>query len=608
MSGRSADLHLSVSKSGLIEAHRGPDVQDLDWARLQTAFGVSSGAISKALHVNVEPLIFESRLSWLKIWANEGKTVSIDPSVTELVKAIRSESARFAELLEASPDRFVGQHVDQKGLLKTLTLEQEENILCLLDMPNGANFSVPGAGKTLTTLALAALLRSQQGFSRHLVVCPRSAVAAWREENQESFSTPVNFEFFSGGLIDSRTQLLVVNFEQLENPEKLRNLSLWLSSQKSHLVIDEAHRIKGGGKSVRWRACRKLSEVADRVDLLTGTPMPNGPEDLIALFQVAWPRLGRSVVNGQKVKKFQRKTVFVRTTKSELKLPAVDLHILKEPPSPIQGQIIDALRDRYNGIFGLSQLEGQALSKRGKAVMSLLVASTNPGLLISREFSEIEFGFSWPPYDVSKDHSLSHLIRDYLNVEVPWKYKKAIELAARYNAEGKKVIIWSSFVGNLAAMKAYAKKFEPAVVYGSVPQEERDYEIERFKNDPRCSVLLTNPQTLGEGISLHRECNVAIYLDRTFNAGQYLQSVDRIHRLGLPDKTTTSIFFLQTEGSIDTRVSARLDKKIAALADFLEDDSLTTSAIPTSDELVGEEALGLSDEDFAEIMSYLGRK
>ena len=48
------------------------------------------------------------------------------------------------------------------------------------------------------------------------------------------------------------------------------------------------------------------------------------------------------------------------------------------------------------------------------------------------------------------------------------------------------------------------------------------------------AVLLANPQAMSEGISLHLECHDAIWLDRTYNAGQYLQGIDRIHRLGPP--------------------------------------------------------------------------
>ena len=104
--------------------------------------------------------------------------------------------------------------------------------------------------------------------------------------------------------------------------------------------------------------------------------------------------------------------------------------------------------------------------------------------------------------------------------------------------------------------------------------DERKVEINKFRNQENCAVLITNPQTLGEGISFHHVCNQAVYLDRTYNAGQYLQSLDRIHRLGLPKDTKTSIYLLTTENSIDNRISSRLRSKINRMADVLNDDSL----------------------------------
>ena len=50
-------------------------------------------------------------------------------------------------------------------------------------------------------------------------------------------------------------------------------------------------------------------------------------------------------------------------------------------------------------------------------------------------------------------------------------------------------------------------------------------------------VLVANPAAAAESISLHEHCNHALYLDRTYNAGQFLQSQDRIHRLISKDKS-----------------------------------------------------------------------
>ena len=82
------------------------------------------------------------------------------------------------------------------------------------------------------------------------------------------------------------------------------------------------------------------------------------------------------------------------------------------------------------------------------------------------------------------------------------------------------------------------------------------------------------------GVSLHQACHDAVYLDRTFNAGQYLQSLDRIHRLGLPAGVETRITFLVCEHTIDEAVDQRVRVKAERLSEMLEDPNLVTMALP----------------------------
>ena len=58
--------------------------------------------------------------------------------------------------------------------------------------------------------------------------------------------------------------------------------------------------------------------------------------------------------------------------------------------------------------------------------------------------------------------------------------------------------------------------------------------IHRFLSSEGPALLITNPASCSESISLHSACRSAIYLDRTYDCALYLQSIDRIHRLGLP--------------------------------------------------------------------------
>ena len=111
--------------------------------------------------------------------------------------------------------------------------------------------------------------------------------------------------------------------------------------------------------------------------------------------------------------------------------------------------------------------------------------------------------------------------------------------------------------------------FQPAAVHGGTP--DREEELRRFRDDTDCSVLISNPATLGEGISLHQDCHDAVYVDRDFQAGRFLQSLDRIHRLGLAPDTETRVTVLTAVGSVDDVVSMRLAEKLDFMGSILDD-------------------------------------
>jgi len=225
--------------------------------------------------------------------------------------------------------------------------------------------------------------------------------------------------------------------------------------------------------------------------------------------------------------------------------------------------------------------------------MYLLEAATNPALLTGRTPDQGAIPFRYPSLAVPAGSSLGNLIARYHRHEIPLKFKKLAVMVAENAARGRKTLVWSNFVGNLLTLERMLAPYEPALVYGGVPMVDgpivpgvrtRESELARFRSEPECLVLLANPAALGEGVSLHEVCHDAIYLDRTFNAGQYLQSVDRIHRLGLPSETETRVSFLITSGTIDERVGDRVALKAERLAAMLDDPDLVTMALPDEEE------------------------
>ena len=164
------------------------------------------------------------------------------------------------------------------------------------------------------------------------------------------------------------------------------------------------------------------------------------------------------------------------------------------------------------------------------------------------------------------------------------------ELARSLAKQGRKAVVWTIFTDTLHQMQTLLADLNPVMLYGLVPTgEPTDPEtcegrIRRFHDDPACTVLLANPAAAGEGISLHKICHDAIYLDRSYVTTHYLQSIDRIHRLGLPPGVDTNVHIFQTMapkglGCIDHSVSRRLAQKLRALQALLDDPDLHQIAL-----------------------------
>ena len=86
-------------------------------------------------------------------------------------------------------------------------------------------------------------------------------------------------------------------------------------------------------------------------------------------------------------------------------------------------------------------------------------------------------------------------------------------------------------------------------------------------------MLTAKPAACAEAISLNRECHNAIYVDRTFNCGQFLQSMNRIHRIGLPVGVQTVYWLPILDCAIERSVNTRLSLRQRIMYDFLGDDA-----------------------------------
>ena len=84
--------------------------------------------------------------------------------------------------------------------------------------------------------------------------------------------------------------------------------------------------------------------------------------------------------------------------------------------------------------------------------------------------------------------------------------------------------------------------------------------------------------SIAESVSLHKSCRNAIYLERNFNAGQYMQSLSRIFRIGSDKNKSVNYIFLRTvfrdefTDTIDGTIDSKLKERIKRLYTLLNDE------------------------------------
>jgi SNF2 family DNA or RNA helicase len=160
-------------------------------------------------------------------------------------------------------------------------------------------------------------------------------------------------------------------------------------------------------------------------------------------------------------------------------------------------------------------------------------------------------------------------------LETPAKFASLDELVRLYLADrSQKLLIWTSFVGNIPTVMSRYRKFQPVALHGEMDCASRDASIAAFKANPNVRLLVANPAAAREGLTL-TTASAAIYLDRTFNLVDFLQSQDRIHRLS--QKRACEIVLLTAENTIDEFIDFSLAQK-HRLARYTQGDSDDISA------------------------------
>ena len=473
---------------------------------------------------------------------------------------------------------------------------------------NACNFSVPGAGKTSVVYGAFAYLSNLSKEDRKyvdkiLIIAPLSAFGPWELEYEECFGDkPITKRLNGKVSIDEKKQYLYS-----KNPAKITLLSYasvsslkeellyFLKNNRVMVVLDEAHKIKNTNGGITAASVMEIATYSSSRVVLTGTPAPNGYEDLYNLYKFIWPTKKIIPYEVYQLKDMSKaksdprvdtllkaiEPFFIRVKKSDLGIPeAIEHEPIVIPMGETQRRIYDVIEKKYMNdiVSSKDNLFRKDLVKA--RLLRMMQASTNPNLLNIplRNFASYE---EFNPDAVSEDSSFISDILQYAKLETPAKFIKARELIEDIIAHGQKVIVWAIYIKNILDFEKYLIScgIPCKTLYGATPvatDDEDDVETrekiiaEFHKPDSSFNVIIANPFAVSESISLHKACHNAIYMERSFNAAHFIQSKDRIHRYGLKPNTITNYYYLLSENSIDRVIHDRLLEKEARLRDIIE--------------------------------------
>jgi hypothetical protein len=549
--------------------------------------------------------------------------VYVDPRLTDFINSYHLDLEKYRNLgiaikkhSPALSDEFAHFKDTVNALLaRPLKDPQAWGAFHIVAMKRSANFSVPGAGKTATVLGAYAYLKSLDLLNRIVVIGPLNCFRSWKNEFALCFGNKEELRVFdyqeqcaadAAERYDSlayrakKCNLVLINYEALPtNAEAIKTLI----DEKTLLVFDEVHRIKGI-EGVRGSVAKDIcaSSLAKYRVVLTGTPIPNGYLDIYNFLHLLYPDqydgffgfdphfLSASNGNPENAWKINNQIYpfFCVTTKEDLHVPPAD-------PDDFETGYCSA-QERDDKLYQI--VRERCFGNTLLMYIRLVQASSNPALILKNVNPDMFDSFYDPDEKDDSSGDFSSLYRkeskgfkeQYSAAEQSFissfgmtdKFYRGIQIIKEKAQAGQHVIAWAVFVDTLYKIQEELSKagVTSEVINGSVPLYEREAILNDFQNN-KFDVLIANPATLAESVSLHQNCHIAVYFEYSFNLVHMLQSKDRIHRLGLPEGQRTHYYYLIMDNPsaefqcIDLKTLLRLKDKESLQKQALTTDNVT---------------------------------
>ena len=414
---------------------------------------------------------------------------------------------------------------------------------------NGILADDMGLGKTIQSIAILSDLPKN---SISLVVSPKTLIFNWAAEIDKfaPHLTHVNYE----GSIQERHKLLddlninviIASYAIIQNDlEKLREIEF------DYLIIDEAQHIKNAS-ALRSKAIKKVNS-KNRL-ALTGTPMENSPTELWSIFDFLMPgylpKLRQfkkeilGVTGSQRLRSLIAPFILRRTKANVLvELPDKQIQTVYCKMNTIQEKMYMNIVDSIKKDIAVDEEE----EKKDISYMNVLAALTKLRQICNHP--------SLVDDDIKQDIDLSGKIEAFHEI-----VKDAVE-------NGKKILVFSQFVGMLKLLQKVLEDLEIKFEYMDGSTKKRQKHINNFNENSSVRVFLISLKTGGFGLNL-TAADTVILADPWWNPMGENQAIDRAHRIGQTKKVM--VYKLITKGSVEEKILDLQETKIALFENIIE--------------------------------------
>ena len=445
-----------------------------------------------------------------------------------------------------------------------------------------AYFMEMGTGKTKVLIDNAAMLYDKGKIDGVLIVAPKGVVKTWYEQElpihlpnhiknmtilwQSNITKGQREKLNSLFKSDHDLHILIMNVEAFSTEKGKDFATKFLNSHRTLMVIDESTTIKNP-TAKRTKNILALSEISRYRRIMTGSPVTKNPLDLYSQCEFLSPYLlDFTSYYAFRNRYAEMKTLHLRGRSIQIvdefknlgelsnQLKGFSYRVLKEdcldlPEKNWTKRQITLTHDQRK-IY--EQMKETALAHLNGKVASTMIVLTQ-----LMRLHQITCG-----HFTADDGTIQDIPNN--------RFKELLDVLSEM--EGK-AIIWAHYqhdVKNIIreVVKIYG---EGSIVdfFGLTPQDERQDNIRKFQDDPKCRFFVGTPATGGYGITL-TAANTVIYYSNGYDLEKRLQSEDRAHRIG--QKKAVTYVDIIAEDTVDEKIVTALRDKINIASQVLGEE------------------------------------